>query len=265
MADASPAESTHRRVPAVTRAVAILRRLGAAPEPIGVNQLARELDLVPSTCLHILRVLTDEGLVAVDPASKRYSIDVGILPIARRAIQRNGFASLAQPALADLSREYGVTAIATQLAAPDQMVVLALAHPAAPLRLHAELGSRFPALISATGRCVAAFNDLDPATLRDGFARLRWDHPPSFEAWQAEVAQTRRDGYGVDRGAYISGVTIIAAPLFNAAGAADRSLVAIGLSDAMEAAGVPAIATEMLRRRDEIAGCFVTDTGTGGS
>ena len=75
-----------REVPAVTRAVAILRALGRSEEPMGVNPLARQLELVPSTALHILRVLTDEGLVAFDPATKRYSIDVGILAIARSAI-----------------------------------------------------------------------------------------------------------------------------------------------------------------------------------
>src|SRR5262249_50702680 len=49
-----------RSVPAVTRAVAILRLLGASEEPLGVNAIARALELVPSTCLHILRVLAGE-------------------------------------------------------------------------------------------------------------------------------------------------------------------------------------------------------------
>jgi DNA-binding IclR family transcriptional regulator len=66
-----------RRVPAVNRAVQILRYLAQHQDPIGVNQLAAELGLVPSTCLHILRVLVDEGLVAAD-TSKRYRMGVGI-------------------------------------------------------------------------------------------------------------------------------------------------------------------------------------------
>ncbi|MCA8928950.1 MAG: IclR family transcriptional regulator, partial [Alphaproteobacteria bacterium] len=235
MADPKPSSATHRPVPAVTRAIRILRRLGAAAEPMGVNPLARDLGLVPSTCLHILRVLTAEGLVEFDPASKRYSIGVGILPIARSAIQRNGFATLAQPMLAALSEQFGVTAMATQLVEPQQMVVVALSHANLPLRLSAELGSRFPELISATGRCVAAFNGYDAATLRQRFAQLHWDNPPAFAAWMEEVEQTRRDGHGIDRGAYIGGVTIVAVPLFNDAGAMVRGLVGIGLSDRIEA------------------------------
>ena len=60
-----------RAVPAVTRALAILRFLARSAEPVGVNPMARELELVPSTCLHILRVLQDEGLVDFESATKR--------------------------------------------------------------------------------------------------------------------------------------------------------------------------------------------------
>src|SRR3990172_10262009 len=53
-----------RAVPAVTRAVAILRLLGRSEESLGVHAIARALGLVPSTCLHILRVFVAEALVA---------------------------------------------------------------------------------------------------------------------------------------------------------------------------------------------------------
>jgi DNA-binding IclR family transcriptional regulator len=258
MTDPIELESTHRRVPAVTRAVAVLRRLGATSEPLGVNQLARDLGLVPSTCLHILRVLADEGLVTVDPVSKRYSIGVGILPIARSAIQRNGFAALAQPALDRISKSFGVTAIATQLVGAH-MVVLALSQASVPLRISAELGSRFPALISATGRCVAAFGDLDEASLRAGFDRLKWDNAPSFDGWRAQLHQTRADGYGVDRGEYINGVTIIAVPFFSGDGSVNRSLVAIGISETMQTTGISRIAHEMLAMRDKLSGFLLGD------
>ena len=57
-----------RAVPAVTRAVAILRLLGSAKTPMGMKAIAQELGLVPSTALHILRALVAEELVAVDAA-----------------------------------------------------------------------------------------------------------------------------------------------------------------------------------------------------
>lgn len=236
-----------RAVPAVTRAVAILRLLGRSLEPMGVNQISRELKLVPSTCLHILRVLTDEGLVTFDLQTKRYAIDVGILAIARTAIQRNAFISLIQPHLNSLSERYGATLVATQLTDVSHMVVVALSQVQQPFRLQVDLGSRFPALISATGRCFAAFNGLPEADLRDGFRRLKWDRAPEFDTWRAEVADTREKGFGTDRGSYISGVTVLAVPFFDGNGRMVRSMVAIGITERLEGAGIDRLAQDMLK------------------
>lgn len=246
-------EMRRREVPAVTRAVAILRALGRAEAPVGVNPLARELGLVPSTALHILRVLTDEGLVAFDPSTKRYSIDVGILAIARSAIQKNAFATLIQAPLDALSERFGATAIATQLTDSRQMVVVALSQVQLPFRLHVDLGSRFPALISATGRCFAAFSGMGEEAMRAGFDALKWDNPPGWERWRDEVERTRAAGWALDRGDYIAGVAVIAVPFFDAGGRMVRSMVAIGISERMDAVGNETVAAELLRIRDEVA------------
>ena len=49
-----------RNVPAVSRAIAILRLLAKSEAPLGVHAVANALDLVPSTALHILRALVAE-------------------------------------------------------------------------------------------------------------------------------------------------------------------------------------------------------------
>ena len=252
---------TKRQVPAVTRAVAILRFLGRSPDPVGVNPIARALDLVPSTCLHILRVLQDEGLVEFDSDTKRYSIGIGILPLARSALQRNSFSNLVQPRLDDLSERFEMTAIATQRAEPEQMVVVALAHSRLPFRLQVDLGSRFPMLISATGRLYAAYTPMDRDSQKAKFDRLVWDHPPDFDAWLAEVDTTRERGYAVDAGIYISGVTVVAVPVFGAGGQMIRSVVAIGISERMKDGQVPKVARAMTALRDEIQS-LQFDTGS---
>lgn len=244
--------STKRQVPAVSRALAILRFLARSPEPVGVNPMARELKLVPSTCLHILRVLQDEGLVDFDSKTKRYSIGIGILPLARSALQRNTFSTLIQPKLSDLSQKFRVTSIATQLAEPGQMIVIALSQSDLPFRLQVELGSRFPALISATGRLYAAFNVQDQAALKTGFVKLVWDHPPAFDTWMEEVREARERGYSVDQGSYISGVTVVAVPVFGTTGAMVRSIVAISISERLQDKDIPKLAKAMKTVRDQI-------------
>lgn len=226
-----------RAVPAVTRSVAILRYLAQSDEPVGVNAIARALDIIPSTCLHILRALVAEELVAVDPDTKRYALDAGVLTLARGALRQDDFASGVQGHLDRLSAQFGVTAIGVRLIGLQHMIVVAISHSDMAFRIHVDVGSRFPALISATGRCLAAFGNHPEPELRRAFTRLRWDAAPDYGTWCDEVAETRRLGFGVDPGNYIRGITVISAPVIGPAGSMTHGVVAVGLADQMREAG----------------------------
>ncbi|ANY16127.1 IclR family transcriptional regulator [Bordetella pseudohinzii] len=234
-----------RQVPAVTRAIAILRLLGRGGEPRTLKAISEELDMVTSTCLHILRVLAEEGLVKVDTATKRYSLGVGMLALARSVIESNPFPALVQPVLDRLANEAGVTAIGVEVAALEHMVVVALSRSRAPFRLHVDVGSRFPALISATGRLVAAYSDVGDAEIERRFKALRWDQPPDIEAWRREVENVRRKGYSIDRGNYINGVALVAVPVLDRHGRLTHTLVAAALANQLSAARAPALAKEL--------------------
>ncbi len=244
---AAPAPGSTRRVrpvPAVSRAVAILRLLGRSPEPVGVKAIATALGIVTSTCLHILRVLVDEELVKVD-ATKRYSLGAGMLSLARSVIETNSFPAAVQPVLDRLSEAWSVTAIGVEIAGPEHMVVLALSQSKIPFRLHVDVGSRFPTLISATGRLVAAFNEQPWAAIEKRFRALRWQNPPTLDEWRRDLASVRKFGYAVDRGNYISGVTVLAVPVFNARREVTHTIVAAGLAEQLDRKRVPVVAADM--------------------
>lgn len=236
-----------RQVPALTRGIAILRLLGHRGEPLGVHAIARELGLVPSTCLHILRVLAEERLVSVDPHSKKYRLGTGLVTLARSALRHHGFATTAQPDLDALSKLYGATAVAVEASGLDHMVVVALANTQSALRVDVAIGSRFPALISATGRCVAAFGNYAPAEIQQRFRTLRWDEPPGWSDWQRQVEETARASYAIDDGQYIRGVSIVAAPIRMPDGTIN-ALVIVGVGEQMRQCGLVRIG-EALRDR----------------
>jgi DNA-binding IclR family transcriptional regulator len=96
-------------------------------------------------------------------------------------------------------------------------------------------------LISATGRCIAAFGDHSEAELEARFKTLRWDEPPTFDEWKLQVSQTRVQGFAVDAGNYISGVTVVAAPVWKTQGKLSHALVAIGIGSALKRRGLPAL------------------------
>lgn len=239
------AEPSGRAVPAVTRSVAILRLLARSRAPLGVNAIARELEIVPSTCLHILRALVAEEMVAVDPASKRYVLDAGVLTLARSALRHDSFARVAQPELDRLAEPHGVTAIGVRVIGLRHMIVAAISRSEEAFRLHVDIGSRFPALISATGRCLAAFGNHPDREIERAFRALRWADAPSYEDWRAEVDSTRRAGFGVDKGNYIRGVTIVAAPVFGIEGWMTHALVTVGLADQVRQTGTAGLGAEL--------------------
>jgi len=241
------AEPRVRDVPALSRGIAILRLLSATDRPLGVHAIARALGLVPSTALHILRVLAAERLIAFDPATKKYAIAAGLAALARTALRCNTFVSLVQPELDELSRVHRATAVAVEASGLEHMVVTALARADSPLRVHVDIGSSFPALISATGRCIAAFGAHPWSAIRERFRLLRWDDPPSWTAWRAEVARTRADGYAVDDGRYIRGVTIVAAPVRMTSDPVN-ALVVIGIRDQMLRCGLATIGADLRLR-----------------
>lgn len=241
-ADGAPAP---RAVPAVTRAIAILRLLAASRSPLGVNMIANRLGIVPSTCLHILRVLVAEELVALDANTKRYTLDAGVLTLARSYLRSSSFGQRVQPHLEEIVAKFPVTALATRIMNLDHMVVVATARARAAMHIAVELGSRQPALMSATGRCLAAYGHYPARQIERRFDQLRWDHPPSRETWLAEVDEARRHGYAVDKGNYLRGVTVIAAPVLDAHRTMAHALVALGFADDISNDAILRIGSEL--------------------
>ena len=242
-----------RPVTAVSRAASILRYLGRSQVPLGVNRIARDLDIIPSTALHILRTLAHEDLVVFDPNTKRYGLGVGVLGIARNMLGGSGFVQAAQGHLNAIAAEFDMAAIAVELDSHDHMVVTALARSGLDLRIHVNIGSHFPALISATGRCIAAQRNWDRKELAGRFKDLRWQNPPSFEVWLEEIEAARRNGFAIDDGNYIRGIIIVAAPITQPPGAPSRAIVAVGVTGQLDAGQRQTLAQKLRAAADSLA------------
>jgi DNA-binding IclR family transcriptional regulator len=140
-----------------------------------------------------------------------------------------------------IGETFNVTAMGVHIVGLDHIIVVAVSQSGHNFQLSAQIGSRFPALISATGRCIAAFGDHSEADLEARFKTLRWDEPPTFEEWKTQVRETRAQGFAVDAGNYISGVTLVAAPVWKTRAKLSHALVAIGIGSALKKDRLPAL------------------------
>ncbi len=244
------------KAPAIARAAAILRLLGRNEAPMGLQPIARELGLVPSTCLYVLRALAEEELVSFDPTTKQYGLGAGVLTLARNWLQHDPFPRLAQPLLDDLTREFDMTTIGVEIVGLDHIVAVVVSQGAGNFRLSTQVGSRFPALISATGRCIAAFGGYSEELLKARFDRLRWDNPPGYAQWHEQVDETRAQGYALDDGNYIEGIAVLAAPVWRRAGRPSHALVALGTKSAARARVLADLGRALRRDADKLSAIF---------
>ena len=231
-----------REVPAVRKAVAILNTLSKQSEPLGVTAISKKLGMVPSTCLHIMRVLVSEGLVTMDRETKRYSLDVGILSLARGLMTENELVKRLQPQFNRVSSEFNATLVAVKVIDIEHSVVIAVSHSQSTMRLNVEVGSRFPTLVSATGRCYAAFGGEAEIEIIQHFQRLRWSRPPSMSEWKQQVEETAARGYAIDAGNYISGHMVVTVPVLS------HDIMKYGVS-AVGEAGIIATNQEVLAHK----------------
>ncbi len=183
--------------------------------------------------------------MSFDPDTKRYALDAGVLTFARQWLGRDRFTDLVQPVLDRISKEFGLTSLGVQVFGLDRIVVTAMSQSSQNFQLSTQVGSRFPALVSATGRCIAAFGDYSPEELETRFTNLRWDEAPSFPEWLEQVEDARKTGTAVDAGNYISGVTVVAAPVWKRPGKPSHALVAIGIGSAVRGESLPRLREEM--------------------
>jgi DNA-binding IclR family transcriptional regulator len=242
-------KSAARIVPAASRTIAILRLLSRAPQPLSLREISSELGLIPSTCLHILRVLVEETLVSLDPSTKRYKLGFGVLSLARSVLARDMLIDFFRMEMETLANRFGVSTVATKLEG-GRALTIAASVPQNVFAINTEVGMRFPVYMSGTGRLVAAFGDIDSSKMVKMLDKGQWARKPTPKAWLAEVEECKRRGYAVDREAYIAGVTVVAAPVFDSEGTLTHSLGAVSTTHTVERIGVDVLGKALISVAD---------------
>jgi len=91
----------------VGKATAILKQFSTAEPQLGVSELARRLDLTKSTVHRLLRSLLNAGMVAQDPANRRYMLGRETVQLGYTAIYSDPLLYAALPYLHYLAQQVG--------------------------------------------------------------------------------------------------------------------------------------------------------------
>lgn len=206
-------------VPAITRAMAILDLVAAAGQAgISVPEIAKSMELAKSSTANICAALEGEGMLR--RSDGRLILGRRILSLAgdylRSADQLSEFYALCRHSRL-ISRE------AARLALLDGTDVLYLARYEGtnPIRLTANIGDRFPAHVTATGKAV--LSTLPDAVVEDryrgkAFVPFTPRSLTSISELMSDLQKSRHRGYFMDDEETNIGVVCFAVPVVDIPG-----------------------------------------------
>lgn len=195
----------------IASTIAVLRLLASLDRPVGVNAVARELSLPPSTCFKILRALWAEDCIDFDEDGKTYSLGVGATMLARSALDPACAFSVVRSHLEHVADEASIALGMWRLVSGERMALIGFIEGSADVRVHMRIGQRLPMYLGGLGRAVAAARNESRAGLRAHFEKLRWEVPLSFEDYASQVRVAAELGYAVDPGNFSPGISTVGA------------------------------------------------------
>jgi IclR family acetate operon transcriptional repressor len=209
-----------RPVASVARALALLEALRESERDLGVNELARQIGVSPSTASRLLATLEGAGLVQREEGGP-FRLGMGLVTLADRVLARLDLRSLARPVLEALMERTGETATLSVPGEREAITVDSVPSRASVVSM-ARLGRPSVAHATAVGKVMLAFGgaggrvslprerDLRALTERTIIDR---------DELAAEILAVRKRGYGTVFGEREVDVNAIAAPVFDRTGA----------------------------------------------
>ena len=217
-------------VRAVSRALAVLRAFTPEQPELPLADIARLAELDKATARRLLLTLIEEGLVRQHSLSQRYSLTLGILPLAA-AVPTGGLREESRPVMEELARECGVTVF---LSVPEPAGALCLERVHGTDPVHVRwwgVGQHLPWNRGAAPRLLLAYMAPEKAQLALDRAQAAAPLPGlDIAALLAGLPEIGREGWAAATDDVAVGLSAIAAPVRDAAGTVLGALSVGGLS-----------------------------------
>lgn len=214
-----------------------------------------EAGLHKSTTFRLLEALRRHRLVALDEASGRYRLGLGLFELGMAAVSRLDVGQCAPPYLEALARETGESASLGIFENPEVVHILRV-ESAHPLRLPALAGRRSPAYCTGIGKVILAH--LEPEQL-DRYLRevtLKPRTPRTItdrDALRQDLRRVRSRGYSVDDEEIFPGLRCVAAPIFGLDGRVVAGVSVAGPTNRMPKDALPRFASRVVTVAGEIS------------
>jgi DNA-binding IclR family transcriptional regulator len=238
-------------------AAAVLKGLAELGGAASLSALAAELDASPAKLHRYLVSLVESGFVLQDAATSRYALGPEAIAVGLAAIRQSDALTLGGAELARLAEEDRLSGLLAVLGNRGPTIVR-WDEPPEPVSVNVRVGSVLPVLWSATGRAFGAFSA--SAAVAQSVRRELASAPaerrrelPDAAAVERLFARIRGDGCAPVRDVLLTGVSAVAAPIFDAAGRLAAVLTALGTSGSFDPTPGGPVARRVVRAAADVS------------
>jgi len=191
---------------------------------MGVTELARRTELLPSDVHRILNSLTAYGFIEQNPVNKTYRLGMGLMKIGLTVFQRNELREAARPLMQRLSEEMEATAHMAIFDARELDIFLAeQIDSTGEISFKPRYGATASPHCTALGKAIMANIDHDTAMQllqKSGLPRVTSHTITQLAQLEEELVRISSQGYGVDLEESAEGACCIGAPIRDWSGSA---------------------------------------------
>lgn len=207
----------------VSKVCRVLAEFRTRPS-MGVTELARRANLLPSDAHRILTSLASYGFIEQNPENRTYRLGMGLMKLGLAVFQRNELREAARTLLQRLSQEIDATAHLAIFDGRELETFLTDQMDAAgEVPFKPRYGAMAPPHCSALGKVIAASLDRNVAlewVRKNGMARMTPHTITSLPDLEREWDRISARGYGLDLEETADGACCIGAPVRDWSGAA---------------------------------------------
>lgn len=203
-------------VPAVDRAIQILRTFESGDESYGVSDLSRLLDLNKSTVFDILNTLTYHSFLEREEETKKYRLGPALFHLGNLVGARLSVRDVAHPFVRELAAEFAATVVLGTFTPNGRIMIVDSADPELDIKISASPGSRISHWAGVFGKIFHA------ALTADELRRLLNEQPMrphtpntmvDIRLYQQELASVRDQGYATDYEEFLHGIRAVGVPI----------------------------------------------------
>lgn len=209
-------------------------------DEMSILELANASGMGKSTVHRILGTFKSMGYVNQNKENSKYFPTLKIFELGTKAVNRIPLKKIVKPYLEEIFEKCHET-VNFGIIDKNKVIYLDKLVAAEPLRIELEVGRRVPSYCSALGKSILAFTrDFEVSQIY--FEKITENTVDSPERLLDQLKTIRKNGYAMEQGEYINGLTCIAVPIKNKS---NKSVAAIS------------IATPTIRMNDERREAFI--------